>query len=105
MQATSPYGLSQVLASTSAEGELHFTPDSPEWFDWLASLSSFRFVGKLARFTAYRAGSSRHPSRGWIARRFFHSHNHTRYLGITDRLTLDRLEMVAAELHSHITSL
>jgi hypothetical protein len=24
------------------EGELFLTPDSPEWFDWLASLSSFR---------------------------------------------------------------
>jgi hypothetical protein len=24
------------------EGELHITPDSPEWFAWLASLSSFR---------------------------------------------------------------
>ncbi|HLZ63064.1 MAG TPA: hypothetical protein VKR06_39540 [Ktedonosporobacter sp.] len=27
------------------EGELAIAPDSPEWFAWLASLSSFRFVG------------------------------------------------------------
>jgi hypothetical protein len=87
------------------EGELHFPPASPAWFDWLASLSSFRFVGQHGRFTAYRAGSRRHPSRCWIARRFFHNHNHTRYLGITDHLTLDRLEQVAADLHSHIASL
>jgi hypothetical protein len=36
------------------QGELLLEPDSPEWFAWLASLSSFRFVGKGGRFSAHR---------------------------------------------------
>ena len=39
---------------TSREGELHLVPDSAEWFEWLATISSFRFVGQQGRFTAYR---------------------------------------------------
>jgi hypothetical protein len=42
-----------VLVS-SQEGELDVEPDSLEWFAWLASLSSFRFVGKPGRFSACR---------------------------------------------------
>jgi hypothetical protein len=45
-------------------GELHMTPDSPEWFAWLASLSSFRFVGQAGRFSA-RRGYNRRPNRSW----------------------------------------
>ncbi|BCL83607.1 hypothetical protein ccbrp13_60720 [Ktedonobacteria bacterium brp13] len=35
------------------EGELSLLPDSPAWFDWLASLASFRFVGQQGRLSAY----------------------------------------------------
>jgi hypothetical protein len=34
------------------EGLLSFEPDSPEWFAWLSTLPSFRFVGQQGRFTA-----------------------------------------------------
>lgn len=84
------------------EGELYFSPDSAEWFDWLASLSSFRFVGTCGRFCAYRKGSN---SCGWSARRFFHQRHYYCYLGTTSRLTIDRLEEVAATLSSRIASL
>ncbi len=87
------------------QGELHLTPDSVQWFDWLATLSSFRFVGSLGRFTAYRNGSRCHPTRSWTARRFFHNRYHTRYLATTPHLTLERLELVASQLLSHIASL
>jgi hypothetical protein len=83
------------------EGMLSFPIDSPEWFDWLASLTSFRFLGKEGRFTAYREGQTRM----WKAYRTFHGRPHRRYLGITDRLTLARLEHVAASLQSELTSL
>ncbi len=83
------------------EGSLSFSPDSPAWFDWLASLSSFRFLGSQGRFTAYREGQTRM----WKAYRTFHGRPHRRYLGITDRLTIARLEQVAASLQSEITSL
>jgi len=39
------------------EGELQLVPDSAEWFEWLASVSSFHFVGTLGRFSARRGGS------------------------------------------------
>ena len=36
------------------EGTLQFAPDSAQWFDWLASLISFRLVGQQGRFSAHR---------------------------------------------------
>jgi len=83
------------------EGVLSFPMDSPEWFDWLASLASFRFLGPQGRFTAYREGQTR----TWKAYRTFHGRPHRRYLGITDRLTIARLEHVAASLQSEMVSL
>ncbi len=37
------------------EGLLSFEPDSPEWFAWLSTLPSFRFVGQQGRFTGLTA--------------------------------------------------
>jgi hypothetical protein len=36
---------------SSQEGEVHLEPDSRPWFDWLATLSSFRFIGPVGRKT------------------------------------------------------
>ena len=83
-------------------GELPLTPESPEWFDWLASLSSFRFVGKPRRFTAYRHSRS---SRSWRAHRTIHQRTYKYTLGVTDQLTISRLEQVAAALQAHMASL
>jgi hypothetical protein len=80
------------------EGELPFTTDSLEWFEWLCSLSSFRFIGQSGRFTAYREGP-----RSWRAYRCFHGRNHKQSLGTTDRLTIARLEQVAGALQSRMT--
>jgi hypothetical protein len=79
------------------EGELSFTTDSQEWFDWLCSLSSFRFIGQSGRFTAYREGQ-----RSWRAYRSFHGRNLKQSLGTTDRLTIARLEHVAGTLQSRM---
>ena len=84
------------------EGELHLTPDSPEWFDWLATLSSFRFVGQQGRFSAYRKGRM---SRRWSAYRTIHQHDYQHYLGTTDHLTIDCLEQMAAKLQSYMAAL
>jgi hypothetical protein len=80
------------------EGELAFAPDSLAWFEWLCSLSSFRFVGHSGRFTAYREGQ-----RSWRAYRTFHGQNYKQSLGTTDRLTVDHLEQVAGMLQSRLT--
>lgn len=82
------------------EGVLSFTTDSPQWFDWLASLASFRFIGPQGRFTAYREGLTR----SWRAYRTFHGRCYRRSLGVTDRLTIAHLEQIAARLQSDISS-
>ena len=84
------------------EGELLITPDSPEWFAWLSSLSSFRFVGLSGRFSA-RRGYNRGPNRCWYAQRGIHQKNYSKYLGVSEYLTTARLEQVAAHFQSYLT--
>jgi len=36
---------------SSQEGEVHLEPNARAWFDWLATLSSFRFIGPAGRPT------------------------------------------------------
>jgi hypothetical protein len=36
---------------SAQEGEVHLEPNSRAWFDWLATLSSFRFIGPVGRTT------------------------------------------------------
>ncbi len=80
-----------------AKGELPFPPDSPEWFAWLATLTSFRFLGQRGRLSTYR-----NPGRAcWMAYRRIHGHRYEYALGHTELLTLDRLEQMAATLQSH----
>jgi hypothetical protein len=83
-------------------GELALIADSPEWFAWLATLPSFRFVGQQGRFTAYRRDRR---SRSWRAHRSIHQHDYKQTLGVTDQLTIQRLEQAAATLQSHLDSL
>lgn len=86
---------------SSQEGELSLVPDSAQWFAWLASLSAFRFVGQQGRFTAYRRSRSSHS---WRAHRSIHQRTYKQTLGVTDQLTLHRLEQVAATLQAHMAS-
>jgi hypothetical protein len=81
------------------EGELPITPDSPQWFAWLASLSSFRFVGQSGRFSA-RRGYNRRPNRGWYAQRAIHQKNYSKYIGVSENVTTSRLEQIAAYFQS-----
>ena len=87
------------------EGALELVPDSPEWFEWFATLSSFRFVGQQGRFTAYRDSKHGRPSRSWRAHRWIHQHNYKHSLGVTDQLTITRLEQGAAILQAHVDAL
>jgi hypothetical protein len=100
------YGASGTyVAICPQEGELALAPDSPEWFAWLASLSSFRFVGKSGRFTASRGSKHHRPTRSWRAVRSLGNHNYKSYPGVTEHLTVARLEQAAATLQAHMTSL
>ena len=92
----------QYVAVCPKLGVLSLTPDSPEWFDWLASLTSFRFLGPAGRFSACRASKNGQHTRCWAARRLFHGHDFWHYLGVTDRLTLASLEQAAASLQARV---
>jgi hypothetical protein len=83
------------------EGELPLEPDSEEWFVWLASLSSFRFVGKqgyLGAFRMYHQG----PTRSWYGYRKYHRHRYQYYMGVTETLTVAHLEQIAAKLQADV---
>lgn len=83
------------------QGELPLAPDSPAWFAWLASLSSFRFIGKSGRLSACR-GYEHGPKRTWYAYRTIRLQDHKHYLGTTDHLTISCLEQMAAKLQSYV---
>ena len=83
------------------QGLLPFEPDTPEWFAWLATLSSFRFVGRSGRLTAHRE-VERLPRAAWRAHRSIRSHTYNLRLGSTQSLTIATLEQAAATLHAHL---
>ena len=78
-----------------------FAPNTPEWFAWLASLSSFRFVGRDGRFSA-RRGYNRGPNRCWYAQRGIHQKNYSKYIGVSEHITAARLENIAASFQSYM---
>ena len=90
----------QYVAVCPRQGVLALVPDSSAWFDCLASLTSFRFVGPAGRFSVCRASEKGQYTRRWAARRVFHGHDCWHYLGVTDRLTLACLQEAAAALQA-----
>ncbi len=87
------------------EGELSFVPDSPEWFDWLATLSSFHFVEQQGRLTSYREINRGRPTRSWTAHRCFHKHHYRYWLRGSFRLTIASLEQTGAKLQADVDAL
>ena len=83
------------------EGLLSFEPDSPQWFAWLESRSSFRFVGQAGHFTAHRE-SDRLPNAVWRAHRKLRNHTYNQRLAHTPALTIGVLEQAAATLQAHL---
>jgi hypothetical protein len=88
-----------VLCPT--HGLLALELDTPEWFAWLATLSSFRFVGKHGRLTAHRE-VERLPRAAWRAHRSIRSHTYNLHLGLTEALTIATLEQAATTLQAHL---
>lgn len=87
---------------SAQEGEVQVQPDSRAWFDWLATLSSFRFVGSGGRFTAHRGYKHGQQTRYWSASRCVRRHTSKHYLGMTESLTIANLQQTAAELQADI---
>lgn len=69
------------------EGLLSFEPDSPEWFAWLSTLPSFRFIGQHGRLTAFH-GSQCSATTPWWGHRQIRHHSHKRRLGFTAQMTI-----------------
>jgi hypothetical protein len=94
------YGAQGKYVVISPElGRLSFEPDAPEWFAWLSTLPSFRFVGQQGRFTAFR-GYQCSKSTPWWAHRQIRNHSHKRRLGLTAELSIESLELAAASLQA-----
>jgi len=81
-------------------GLLPLAPDTPEWFTWLATQSSFRFVGKEGHFSAHHEW--RVPRGAWRAHRQIRNHSYTLRLSPTHELTIAVLEQAAAALQAHL---
>jgi len=87
---------------SSQEGEVHLEPHSRAWFDWLATLSSFRFIGPVGRTTRHRGYKQGQQTHFWSASRCVRRHTYKHYLGVTESLTLASLEHIAARLQSDV---
>lgn len=85
----------------SAQARSHLVPDSPDWFTWLAKLSSFHFTGRAGHFTA-RQESKQRGDTYWYAYRKAHGQRLKRYLGTTLTLTLTKLEQTAGDLQEAV---
>jgi hypothetical protein len=83
-------------------GELALVPDSPEWFAWLETISSLRFLGQQGRWSAYR--DKGRSSGCWLAYRRINGHQYVRSLGSSHQLTIARFEQMAATFQSYVTT-
>jgi hypothetical protein len=84
------------------QGELALVPDSPEWFAWLETISSLRFLGQQGRWSAYR--DKGRSSGCWFAYRRINGHQYVRSLGSPEQFTIDRFEHMAATFQSYLTT-
>src|SRR5258708_10056120 len=87
------YSASGIYVIISAqEGEVQLKPDSRAWFDWLATLSSFRFVGPAGRFTGHRGYKDGQQTRYWSASRCVRRHPYNQDLVRTDSCSSSNME-------------
>jgi len=94
-------GEARYVVISPKGGLLPFEPETPAWFAWLSTCSSFRFVGKLGRLTAHRE-VERVRKGTWRAHRQIRNHTYNVHLGVTEDLTITALEQAAATLHAHL---
>lgn len=79
--------------------EQHLCIETPEWYTWLMTATSFAFIGEQGSFTA-RKEQMRNKRGGWYwkAYRKEHSKLLRAYLGKSEKLTHERLSAAAAVL-------
>jgi hypothetical protein len=87
------------------KGILPLTPDSPQWFAWLASTNTLTFQGRHGSFTASRRFRRGKRVQSWTVSRCLHSRSCTLYAGMTMTLTTARLEGLAQQLLTRLAPL
>jgi hypothetical protein len=94
-------GEGHYIVICPTHGLLPFEPESPPWFAWLATRSSFRFVGHHGRFTAHRE-NDRLPNAVWRAHRKVRHQTYNLRLAHTPELSIAVLEQAAATLQAQL---
>jgi len=94
----------RYLAICPTRGVLALIPDSPAWFDWLASLTAFTFQGANGRESPTCKVRKEQRAHAWSAYRSLHGRSCNLYLGLTSHLTLAHLEHMAAKMQAHLTT-
>jgi len=89
-------GCSQVVDPD--KGIPALTPDSPQWFAWLASTTILTFQGRHGSFTATRRFRRGKRVQIWNVSRCLHGRSCTLSAGMTMTVTAARLEGLARQL-------
>jgi hypothetical protein len=92
-----------TLAAIFGGETLTLTPESQEWFAWLAGIPSFAFEGRAGRFTARREMKQRGESY-WVAYQRCEGKLQKKYLGRTSDLTAEKLEATANSMSARPAS-
>lgn len=87
------------------KGVLPLTPDSAQWFAWLASTNTLTFQGRHGSFTATRRLRRGKRVQSWNVYRCLHGRSCTLYAGMTMTLTAVRLEGLAQQLLTRLAPL
>ena len=87
------------------KGLLPLTPDSAQWFAWLAATTPFTFQGRHGSFTATRRFRRGRRVQSWNVYRALHGRSCTHYAGMTMTLSVARLEGLAQQLLTRLAAL
>ncbi|HEX6555617.1 MAG TPA: LuxR C-terminal-related transcriptional regulator [Ktedonobacteraceae bacterium] len=95
----SPIVRGETLTYRQNEQEQELAVDTPAWFAWLETASTFSFASEEGLFTArHERSSQQRGGRYWKAYRKQHGKLSSHYLGKSEVLTLERLQAVARAL-------
>ncbi len=99
MAQVSPIIQNGILTDLRDGSPVQIVVDSPDWYDWLQTASTFTFRGEEGLFTAHKERAGNRRGRAyWRAYRTWHGKLHRVYLGQSEELTLERLQSVAVVL-------
>ena len=87
------------------KGVLALTPDTPQWFAWLASTNTLTFQGQHGSCTATRRFRRGKRVQSWTVYRTLHGRSCTLYAGMTMTLTVARFEVLAKNILSRLAPL